>query len=607
MSIHKEEIIESVLWKGHLKVLRTKSGRALTVPLSACVSKGDAIRINADSAWTICKNGVSQFLPSYFKREKIKLGGIELRVAIKEIDKADEYEAYKALSEFHYRGQIIHGRTARLIMRSFHPAYPKVIGYIELATPFYMNKARSLLLDAPFVSDGVQWNRWDMPTLRKYIHIIVRIARIVVLPEFRGIGIGQKLIKHAVEFARYRWQVAGYLPYFIEISADMLKYVPFAERAGMIFVGETEGNLNRVAKDMEYLISRFSRDQTGLSAFEESCGICDQQISRMTAAIKLMEKERLTKKNLINRLRALSHEKVLKDFALFHKIVSLPKPHYMLGLNPDAQKFIHERVKILSPQNGRKPPSVNLTPIKEAIRIRDLEISYFSKVRRTKTTHVVQQAFGISPNNLQHTVIKGLSIDIFPGEIVLVCGPSGSGKTSLLNVLTESKRQGQVRSGNISIPQNTHFGHFQPIKSLKPLIEILGVKDVHYGLYLLGLAGLSEPYLYLKKFKELSAGQQYRAMLAHLLASECNVWIADEFCANLDPITANVVSHNLQKIARKVSATVIAAASHSINFIFSLKPDKVVQLTSASTYSIISGDEYCSKLKKQLKNDRIGF
>lgn len=598
--------IERVSWKGHLKALRmAPGGDVLTVPLSACVSKGDNIRLQGDCAWTICKNGNAQFLPSYFAEEKVKLGGVELCVAIKEISEQSEYTAYQALSEFHYRGQVLHGRTARLIMRSSHPAYPNVIGYLELATPFYMNKARSLLLDAPFDLDNVHWTRWDMPTLKKYIHLIVRIARIVVYPEFRGIGIGQVLIRHAAEFAKHRWQVAGYLPLIIEISADMLKYVPFAERAGMTFVGETEGNLGRVAKDMEYLISRFAGDQTGLTDFEDTCGICDQQISRMTAAMSLMEKEGLTRGHLVSRLRALSREKVLKEFALFHKIVSLPKPHYMLGLNAGAQDFIQKRVLILAPQNGRKPPSISINPIEEPLKIKDLEISYTSKVRRTKTTHVVQQAFGISPDDLHHNVIKGLSVDIAPREIILILGPSGSGKTSLLNALADLNKT--ILRGHIAIPANARIGSFRPITSSKPLIEILGSRNVHYGLYLLGLAGISEPFLYLKRFKDLSAGQQYRAMLAQLLASECNIWIADEFCSNLDPITASIVSHNIQRIARKVGATIVAAAPHSMNFIFSLKPDKVIRLASASTYSIISGEDYCLTFKKQLKYDGFGF
>lgn len=246
--------VHSVSWKGHLKRIRIEPfGRYMTLPLSACVSKGDTIRVENSNAWVICKNGESQFIEPYFVREKIRLGSIQLEVLIKEITEQEEHKAYTSLAELHYRGHIIHGRTARLIMRAHHPAYPKVIGYVELATPFYMNKARSKILDAPFNFDSVEWQRWDMPTLRKYIHLIVRIARIVVYPEFRGIGIGQILVNHAGEFAKGRWQVAGYLPYFMEISADMLKYVPFAERAKMIFVGETEGNLHRVAKDMNYL------------------------------------------------------------------------------------------------------------------------------------------------------------------------------------------------------------------------------------------------------------------------------------------------------------------------------------------------------------------
>lgn len=591
--------VASVSWKGHLKRLCIEpSGHSLLVPLSACVSKGDRVKIEKGNAWVICKNGESQFLGPYFVRRALNIGALKLKVAVKEITEIDEHDAYMSLAEFHYRGHVIHGRTARLIIRTFHPAYPKVIGYIELATPFYMNKARAVVLNAPFSIDSVKWQRWDMSTYRKYIHVLVRIARVVVSPEFRGLGIGQILVKHASEFAKRRWQVAGYIPYFLEISADMLKYIPFAERAGMTFVGETEGNLQRVAKDMNYLLSRFETDRIGQTEFGKTCGICDEQISRMRMALKVMEREGLSQKDLVKRLRSLSRESVLKDFALFHKIITLPKPHYMMGLYPQACQFLRRRVVELLPQNGSIPPKIKVSPIVKPILLENVELSYVSRIRRTKSTHAVQQAFGISPDNLRTTVIRGLTIKIIPGEIVLVVGPSGSGKSSLLNLLKDKHQDRKEvylseNIRNIVMPENARIGSFEPIRSAKPLIEVLGAKDVRYGLYLLGLAGISEAFLYLKRFSELSAGQQYRAMLAQLLASKCNIWIADDFCANLDPVTANIVGHNIQHIARIIGATVVLAASHSTHFLFSLKPDRVILLTSVWEHRIVSGQEYC--------------
>ncbi|MBI3951773.1 MAG: hypothetical protein HY314_15095 [Acidobacteria bacterium] len=60
---------------------------------------------------------------------------------------------------------------------------------------FYMNKPRAIVLNAPFNLNGIAWDAWDMPTMRQYIHLIVRIARCVVYPEFRGLGLGQILIR----------------------------------------------------------------------------------------------------------------------------------------------------------------------------------------------------------------------------------------------------------------------------------------------------------------------------------------------------------------------------------------------------------------------------
>lgn len=81
-------------------------------------------------------------------------------------------------------------------------------------------------------------------------------------------------------FARDHWQVARLKPKFIEISAGMLKFVPFSQHAG---------NLGRVVKDLRYLLANQDR-VNGDVVREEACGIVDQQVARMTKAAELSER-----------------------------------------------------------------------------------------------------------------------------------------------------------------------------------------------------------------------------------------------------------------------------------------------------------------------------
>ena len=190
--------VTSVQWRGHLKEVQVRPGSALfLLPRSACVSTGDTILRSPDHLAVECQNGSAILVPSYGAREVLEVGNLRLDILIKEITSEDEFTAYQALADLHYRGKALHGRTAKLIARCFHPMYPAVVGYIELATPFYMNKARSVVLNAPFNDTDIQWEAWDMPTLRRYIHLFVRIARCVVFPEFRGLSLGRVLVNHA--------------------------------------------------------------------------------------------------------------------------------------------------------------------------------------------------------------------------------------------------------------------------------------------------------------------------------------------------------------------------------------------------------------------------
>jgi len=393
-------------WHGHLKEVQfEKTGRVLVVPCSACVTKGDEVFFDDDGAYAQCENGTIRLSPAYVARERVSVGRFTLDLLVKEITEADEFDAYLALTRFHYRGRRLCGRTARLIVRNFDPTYPKVVGYVELATPFYMNKARSRVFDAPFKATGIGWTKWNKEALRRGIHSIVRIARCVVFPEFRGVGLGQILIKHAAHFASERWQMARVKPYFLEISADMLRFVPFAEKAGMVYIGETEGNLRRVVKDMAYLVSNARRVRARRIVKEEACGIVDQQVSRMNRALGLMRDQDWSVADLVSHLKKCSRDPSLRDYHLFSGILSLPKPTYSLGLTVEAHSFLKRRVRELGVRNGKVPRLPQVEPFRGSIALRGVSVEYDSQVRRTQKTHAIEQAFGISPDNIAHAVI----------------------------------------------------------------------------------------------------------------------------------------------------------------------------------------------------------
>jgi ABC-type transport system involved in cytochrome c biogenesis ATPase subunit len=242
-------------------------------------------------------------------------------------------------------------------------------------------------------------------------------------------------------------------------------------------------------------------------------------------------------------------------------------------------------------------PSFKVASLSHPILLQNVSMTYQSNVRRTTKTHAIQQAFGISPERLSHTVIQNLSLSVKPGDVMLITGPSGSGKTTLLRLFAGDNQKSI--SGAITWPKKYRPGEFAPPRSEKAMIELLGGQDVRTALHLMGLVGLSDAFVYLKRFVELSNGQQYRAMLAQLIASGRNVWLADEFCANLDVITANVVADRLQQTARQLGAVLIVASSHPEVFTAALRPDQVVHLTTTWECSVVTGAEFLQRMQQR--------
>ena len=108
----------------------------------------------------------------------------------------------------------------------------------------------------------------------------------------------------------------------------------------------------------------------------------------------------------------------------------------------------------------------------------------------------------------------------------------------------------------------------------KTLIDCID-GDLLTSLRLLSIAGLNDCLCILNQPANLSEGQKYRFRLAMALAAGCKFIFADEFCSNLDRITAAVISHNVRKFAKRTGTTFILASSHN-DLMLDLAPDVLV-------------------------------
>jgi len=574
-----------------LKRIVLNSEEVLVVPRYAVVGVGDVIYRSNGRRFLKLQNGTSQVSPPYRRRVALRLGTRTFEATAKELDRDDELEGYRQLSAMHYRGDRGFGRKAVLVLRSRHHDLPVVLGFVEVTTGFLMNRPRTRVLAAGFRDGSVRWAGWGSEEMRTRTSLVCRISRLVISPELRGHGLGSILVRHAALYARSHFHAGGLRPLFLELTADMTKFVPFAERAGMHYIGETEGNLHRVARDMRYLLASQTLMRTPVSAMRAR-GILQAQRRYATSAALLAEPDGV--EPVTRGLAGISGELGTQDYEKYFGILRLPRPTYLLGLTKSADRFIRARVLELGLPASQPFRPEPVQALSDAIVIDNLTLFYQSSVERTPRSTEVQEAFGIRPHSIQSLVLQRLHLRIAPGSVTLVHGASGSGKTTLLGLLAGNERvPGLYQEGSVTYPANARIGQFQDLDPTRPLIEVLADgRPTSEALYALNVAGLSDAKLYLRRYSELSNGQKYRAMLAALIDSDSNVWIADEFLSTLDSITAITVAENIIKHVSARGVTLVVGAPHFDAFIDVLRPDQVVRLVSPWEYKVLTAEEF---------------
>ncbi|MPZ50657.1 MAG: ATP-binding cassette domain-containing protein [Dehalococcoidia bacterium] len=172
----------------------------------------------------------------------------------------------------------------------------------------------------------------------------------------------------------------------------------------------------------------------------------------------------------------------------------------------------------------------------------------------------------------QVQALKGVSFDVYPGEIVGVLGPNGAGKTTLIEILeglrmpddgTAAVLGADVRRSLKSI--RDRMGVAMQATALPPLLKVREIIELYTALYshprrpdeLIELVGLEEKGTSL--IRHLSGGQSQRLTVALALVGNPELLFLDEPTSALDPQGRRAIWDVLLDEERRANRTVILA------------------------------------------------
>lgn len=185
--------------------------------------------------------------------------------------------------------------------------------------------------------------------------------------------------------------------------------------------------------------------------------------------------------------------------------------------------------------------------------------------------------------------LRGVDLDVYPGELLAICGPSGSGKTTLLNllglidrpdsgeVLLQGRAVQALPARELAALRNRSIGFVFQNFNLVPVLDALenvllplqirgrvSAADASYARQLLEEVGLSGQMR--QRPDRMSGGQRQRVALARALVTRPSLVLADEPTANLDGESTSLVMQVIKALNRSTGAT----------FVFSTHDDRVV-------------------------------
>ena len=193
--------------------------------------------------------------------------------------------------------------------------------------------------------------------------------------------------------------------------------------------------------------------------------------------------------------------------------------------------------------------------------------------------HNVTKTYG------QRHAVADLSLNIGPGEFVVLIGPSGSGKSTTLRLINRlvDFDAGSVRFAGQDIRSFTPevlrrrmgyaiqsvglFPHWTVEKNIGTVPRLLGWPAARVAARVQELLELLQldPVHFARRYPhELSGGQQQRVGVARALAADPEVLLMDEPFGALDPVTRVALQQELKRI-HALSGKTIVLVTHDID------------------------------------------